>query len=155
MNVPARDIATLFGGEKVLGRKVRDYADLDAVIEAGLPVGAVDEIRNTVAGKTVVVRSRQAIAAFKRNNPERVHGVGQGLFMAKAASPERSRKLERLARLYALAERVFGGRAYANEFLHKPHSRLDGRAPIECIETELATKQVEQILNAIAYGLPA
>ena len=164
MNVPARDIAKLFGGEKVLGRKVRDYADLDAVIEAGLPEDAVRSLSEAVVS---VMRVRRKA---KRDFPApvgvriTVHGTDEpvthgrslgGLLRATVASPERSRKLERLARLYALAERVIDDRDFANAFLHKPHSRLNGRAPIACVETELATKQVEQILNSIAYGLPA
>lgn len=164
MNVPAKDIAKLFGGEKVLGRKVRDYADLDAVIEAGLPAEAVQALSQSMVSVTRMPSRPKGVYRVPVGTRIGAHDAAVdaptgrsmgGLFKGTAASAERSRKLERVARIYALAERVFNDKDFANAFLHKPHSRLNGRAPIACVETELATKQVEQILNSIAYGLPA
>lgn len=45
MNVLPKDIASVLGGMKTLGREVRDFADLDAVIEAGLPAEAVASVK--------------------------------------------------------------------------------------------------------------
>jgi uncharacterized protein (DUF2384 family) len=63
--------------------------------------------------------------------------------------------IERTARLAASAELAFGNWPDALEFLFAPHDRIGGKRPIECVETELSLKQVEQELDAIVFGLPA
>jgi putative toxin-antitoxin system antitoxin component (TIGR02293 family) len=136
VNVLPKDIASVLGGKKTLGREVRDYADLDAVIESGLPAEAVARVKE-------LFRGREELALY------------HGLFLARHAGVERSRKLERVARLYSLSLSVFGDADAAKEFLFTPHDRLGGRAPVLLAETELGLKQAEQILDGIAYGMPA
>jgi putative toxin-antitoxin system antitoxin component (TIGR02293 family) len=136
VNVLPKDIASVLGGKQTLGRDVRDYADLDAVIESGLPAAAVARVKELFKG-------REELELYR------------SLFMARHAGVDRSRKLERVARLYSLALSIFGDAEPAKEFLFTPHDRLGKRAPVLLAETELGLKQAEQILDAIAYGMPA
>lgn len=132
MNVLAKDIAELMGGKRVLGRDVRDYADLDAVVEAGLPKAARTALKHHFGA-----------------------AAPAGLDLDGSYGAEASRATERLARLFVLAEQAFGDEAGAREFLTTPHDRLAGRSPVDCVKTELAFKQVETILDSIRFGLPA
>jgi putative toxin-antitoxin system antitoxin component (TIGR02293 family) len=134
VNVLPKDIASVLGREKALGREVRDYADLDAVVESGLPAAAVARVKDLFQGHEELYRR---------------------YFSMTEASVEGSRRLERIARLYSLSLAAFGNSEAAKEFLFTQHERLANRPPIFLTETELALKQVEPILVAIAYGLPA
>jgi putative toxin-antitoxin system antitoxin component (TIGR02293 family) len=61
---------------------------------------------------------------------------------------------ERLARLFSYAARVFGSIEDAREFMHRPHPEIDGRRPVDAALTELGGRAVEQVLDALAFGLP-
>jgi uncharacterized protein (DUF2384 family) len=55
----------------------------------------------------------------------------------------------------ALAEDTWEDRALAREFLTSPQPQLDGDRPVDLARSDLGTRQVEEILRAIEYGLPA
>jgi uncharacterized protein (DUF2384 family) len=64
---------------------------------------------------------------------------------------------ERAARLlyYSnLADVAFGDSDLARKFMTRKHPRL-GVAPIDKLDTEWGGREVEKILNAMIYGLPA
>lgn len=66
-------------------------------------------------------------------------------------------KNEREARVlyyYELAGKALGDQKLAQKFMTKKHPKL-GVAPIEKLDTEWGGREVEQVLNAIIYGLPA
>ncbi|WP_333823332.1 antitoxin Xre/MbcA/ParS toxin-binding domain-containing protein [Pinisolibacter sp.] len=145
MLVRPKEIADVLGGPAVLGRTVRDLGDLDDVVRAGLPFGALDALETrlppTGGRKASPVRSvvrRRARAA--------------GL---DVLTPTEGERAGRVARLVAMATKVFGSPQRATEFLTKAHARLHDRTPLECLVTDIGGREVEEILNAIAYGLPA
>lgn len=53
----------------------------------------------------------------------------------------------------ALADQVFGNHEKALKWLHRPNKRLDGRAPVELLETESGADIVRQILAQIDQGI--
>jgi putative toxin-antitoxin system antitoxin component (TIGR02293 family) len=126
----------LMGGRKALGRDVRNFGDLNAVVEAGLPAEALDTIRKLLGDGDLNAQLRKALFS---DQPGRAA----------------SRTIERTARLVASAQAAFGSRSAAREFVLTPHTRLGGMRPIDCVQTELALKQVEHILDSILFGLPA
>ena len=69
-------------------------------------------------------------------------------------TPAQGEQTERLARLFAYAQRVLGDAEDARLFMHNPHPELQGRRPIDAALTELGGRAVERILDALAYGLP-
>jgi putative toxin-antitoxin system antitoxin component (TIGR02293 family) len=68
---------------------------------------------------------------------------------------EESDRAVRLARVAALAERVFGDAAKAQRWLRKPSPMLDGQPPIGLLRTETGAQVVEQALHRIDYGMLA
>jgi putative toxin-antitoxin system antitoxin component (TIGR02293 family) len=66
-----------------------------------------------------------------------------------------SEVVDRLVRLVALAEGVWGDPSRAHQFLTQPHPRLGGETPLEAALSEPGGREVEQLLWAIGNGLPA
>jgi len=65
-----------------------------------------------------------------------------------------SERLERLARVMALAEDVWESRDDARRFLTTPHALL-GERPLDLAQTELGARRVEDLLWRLEYSLPA
>jgi putative toxin-antitoxin system antitoxin component (TIGR02293 family) len=144
MLVRPKDIADVLGGAAVLGRSVRDLGDLDEMVRAGLPLGAFDALEAWLPP-----------AAGRRSSPLRAvvrRRARAGRTVLVASEGERA---GRVARIFAIATNVFGSPTLAKGFLTEPHDRLAGRTPLECLATDLGGREVEEILNAIAFGLPA
>ena len=59
---------------------------------------------------------------------------------------------ERLARIVALAQQSLGSYERAMHWLKRANRALGGVAPIAAIDTELGSRQVENVLGRIAYG---
>ena len=138
-------IAEIMGGTTVLGRRLSSLAALTAAVSKGLPKAA---LRQT-AGRIFDDRAEQRQlmnrvvpeATFKRRR--------ERLSMAE------SERTERIARVMASAEFVWGGRADARRFMITPHPALGGSTPLDSALTELGARQVEDILDKIFHGLPA
>jgi putative toxin-antitoxin system antitoxin component (TIGR02293 family) len=137
-------VARSLGGKKVLREDVRTLADLNRVVLAGLPL-----------------RSLRLVSS--RYRPERRTGV-ERLVVPRTTmlrrersgvlSLEESERLERLARITALAEHVLESRGDAEQFLTSPHALLDDVPPIELAVTDLGARRVEEILWRLEFGLP-
>lgn len=56
-------------------------------------------------------------------------------------------------RLFVRAREVLGTQEEAREFMTAPHPEFDGETPSQAAQTTPGTKRVEDILNAIEYGL--
>jgi putative toxin-antitoxin system antitoxin component (TIGR02293 family) len=143
MSVDSEKVAEILGGEEVLYENVRSSADLQRVVKEGLPVRALDEAVRYVAGSgrtARVLRDRLVPRATRARR-------------TRLSLPE-SERVERLARVMALAEQVWESRDDAREFLAQPHSMLEERSPLEMAETELGARRVERLLMNLEYGLP-
>lgn len=144
MLVRPKDIADVLGGPAVLGRAVRDLGDLDEVLRAGLPLGALD-----------ILEARLPPSAGRKLSPVRAvvrRRLRVGHDVLVRSEGERA---GRVARIFAMATKVFGDAEGAVEFMTTKHDRLHGRTPLESTVTDLGGREVEEILNAIAFGLPA
>jgi len=72
---------------------------------------------------------------------------------AGVAAEERAR-LERLARITALAESVWEDKALAHEFLTSPQPQLSGWRPVDLVRSDLDARGVEDLLLRLEYSLP-
>jgi putative toxin-antitoxin system antitoxin component (TIGR02293 family) len=137
-------IADVLGGRAVLKTRVRSLAELEGAVARGLPRRSLD------ACAARVWSDRRAALRFKFRIVPRATYHRRRLLRA-----EESARLERAARIVALAEKVWGddGEA-ARAFLTSPHPLLDGRAPIEVAGTELGARRVEDVLVGLLHGLP-
>lgn len=68
-------------------------------------------------------------------------------------SSEETDRAVRLARITALAERVFADDAKAHRWLRKPSPMLGESTPLKLLATETGAQLVEQALHRIDYGM--
>lgn len=68
-------------------------------------------------------------------------------------SLDESDRLARVARVYALAVRVFGNPEKARRWLTKPKVRFDEQTPLAMLRTDLGGRQVEEMLIQIDEGM--
>lgn len=67
-------------------------------------------------------------------------------------SPAISEKLVRTARVQRLARTIFQTDDAVSQWLGSPAPALAGQAPIDLLDTETGAREVEGLINAIAYG---
>ncbi len=65
-----------------------------------------------------------------------------------------SERTERLARVIATAESVWGDAEDAKIWLNTAHPELEGQLPLEAAFFELGARRVEELLARLEYGLP-
>src|SRR3954454_21693976 len=134
------DIARVMGGEKVLGHRVRTLEDLRRLVEAGLPLEALARVVARVAEPELRYRIVPRATLHRRR---------------QRLSLEESERLERLARITALAEDVWEADERAHEFLLSAQPQLGGERPVDLSRTDLGARQVEELLLKLEFGLPA
>jgi putative toxin-antitoxin system antitoxin component (TIGR02293 family) len=144
MTVGTVAVAEVLGGWRTLRKQIRTTSDLAAAVEAGLPVASLDIVVRRVAGET-----RQATELKYRVVPKTTLQRRR-----TRLSLEESERLERLARLTALAEQVWDDPELAHEFLVSPQPQLGGERPVDLIRTDLGTRRVEDLLWSLEYSLP-
>ncbi len=140
MTTPA-SIASILG----LSTDVRTLNDLDSAVSFGLPRQAVLRVLSHLAPDKSQVRAiRESMvpsATWKRTKGRLSHAA--------------SERTERLARIIAAAEFTWDDPAQARAWLNHPHPELANRTPLAAATTELGARSVENILDALFYGLPA
>lgn len=145
--ISAPRVAACLGGPRVLLRRVRSTADLEAVVRGGLPWRAL----HTVLAKAAPAPADQAwLADIVAPRTTRLRREQEGRF-----SPEESERLERLARLLELATQVLESIGEARDFLLTPHPMLQDERPLALARTGLGARQVEDLLWRLEYSLPA
>jgi putative toxin-antitoxin system antitoxin component (TIGR02293 family) len=67
-----------------------------------------------------------------------------------AASSDR---VLRIARIVALATRVLGSKDKAVRWMNTPNRAIGGPVPVEMLDTDLGTQEVESVLGRIGHGV--
>ena len=132
---------------QVLGlrRKVTSVEQLEQQVVAGLPMSSLGAVARHVYGTTP-----DAAALMQRVIPAATfHRRGEAL------KPQEGECVERLARVTATAEVVWGSVDDARAFLSTEHSMLGGQRPIEVALTELGARRVESLLWSLFHGVAA
>lgn len=143
MTMDVYRVAQTMGGDGTLGRHVRTVRELRAAVEYGLPVGALDAVARRLASddlKAAEIKYRIVPRTTLRRRTR--------------LTAEESERLERLARVTALAERVWEDDDLAHEFLVTPQPQLGGERPIDLARSDLGAREVEELLLGIEYALP-
>lgn len=130
----------IMGGERVIGRRVRAMDDLRRAVEDGLPVQTLDEVTAHIGARDLKYRIVPKATLHRRKTK---------------LSPSESERVERLARVIALAEQVWEDEGLAREFLMSAQTRLGGMRPVDMARSELGARQVEDLLWEMEYSLPA
>ncbi len=115
----------------------------------GLPLSALDRIAHHVAPRDASfpfrLVPRATLARRRKARPD----------LARL-SPEEGARVARLAEVWTLARAVWGSEDAARAFLNRPHSMLEGRAPIDVVlASEFGRPLVEGILGRLQYGSAA
>ena len=129
---------------RIMGITAKTTAEIARAVQRGLP--------RTVLERTV----KRAVSAPEDIKPTMLMIISESTLKRRGAhlkSPE-SERIERLARLIATAEHVWGDTEKARRFLNTPHPELDGRKPLEAAATEIGARQAEDVLWNLFYGLP-
>ena len=140
MAVGAARIASILGGEKTLGRRVRTLDDLRRMVEDGLPLESLTRLVDRVAEPALRYRVVPKATLHRRR---------------RHLSLEESERLERLARVTALAEDTWEDDDLAHEFLRSPQPQLGNARPLDLARSELGARQIEELLMKLEFGLPA
>jgi putative toxin-antitoxin system antitoxin component (TIGR02293 family) len=57
------------------------------------------------------------------------------------------------AQIAVQASEVLGGKEQAARWLHTPNRALSGQMPLELLDTDLGSRQVEEVLGRIEHGV--
>jgi putative toxin-antitoxin system antitoxin component (TIGR02293 family) len=71
----------------------------------------------------------------------------------KRLNPAISDRIARLMRIYAEVMELFDDSEDAKRWLYQPHRILRGSAPIDLLDTDAGTLEVEDMLNGLRYGV--
>lgn len=143
MTVQTDSVTRILGGSKTLGGQVRTTTELRRAVERGLSVEALESVARYLSPD-----EKGATELKYRIVPRST------LQRRTRLTPEESEKLERLARLTALAQQVWGDAALAHEFLTSKQPQLGGERPLDLAWTDLGAREVEALLFSIEYALP-
>jgi putative toxin-antitoxin system antitoxin component (TIGR02293 family) len=139
----ARRIANALGGRKVLRTDVDSARALLRSVESGLPYASLDALtaRYGLTRAELAHTLRLPMRTLARRKRER------------KLSADESDRLVRVARVAAEAARILGDDRKAGGWLRDGNVALGGERPIDLLRTDLGTRQVEEILGHIEFGL--
>jgi putative toxin-antitoxin system antitoxin component (TIGR02293 family) len=141
-----RKVSDLFGGRQVLGAEVESEMDAHALLNRGLPRGALNSLIEKLHD-TPVVEVSEALGMSVRT-----------LQRHKAAPIERldvqqSGRAWKFAQILAKATRVLGSQDEAEQWLKRPAIGLNQERPLDLLTTPAGVKLVEDYLGRIEYSV--
>jgi putative toxin-antitoxin system antitoxin component (TIGR02293 family) len=113
-------------------------------VRDGMPTDEVDRILNS--GRLTVAELDRLAVPRKTLAHRRILGC---------LTPEQSDRVRRLMRMIGEAEHTFGDAAKAHAWLRRPNALLDNESPLDRLDTDIGTRQVETLLGRIAHGVAA
>ena len=113
-------------------------------VRDGLPLAVVDK---ALADGRISLAELDRLALSRKTLAHR-RGLG-------SLTPDQSDRFSRLMRIIEETEATFGDSDKARLWLRRPTTLLDGEAPLDRLDTDIGTRQVEAILGRIAHGLAA
>ena len=142
MRSPA--IIEALGGRRVLGKRVRNSEDLAKLVREGLPAS------------TIIALARKLDLGSLRLS--RKLGIPQRTLTRRLARGSRltaaeSDRTVRCARIFAHAVEMIGNEQKAVEWLRTPNRALSGERPVDQLDTDPSSREVEDLLGRIAYGI--
>jgi len=130
------------GGKKVFKRRIVNVDQLRETVKAGLPYDSLEALID----KFGLAREEAAAALHL---PQRT--IARRKKEQKLQADESDRLL-RLARVGAQAAATLGSLEKEVQWLRRPNRALGNRAPLDLIDSDIGTRQVEEVLGRIEYG---
>lgn len=113
-------------------------------VREGLPLSVVDQ---AIADGRITLVELDRLALSRKTLAHR-RSLG-------SLTPDQSDRFSRLLRIIEETGATFGDAGKAHTWLRRPTALLDGEAPLDRLDTDIGTRQVEAILGRIAHGLAA
>lgn len=136
----------LLGGEAVIKRRIESRFDVHELLLAGLPNGAVTYLIKRIPELKDQSFFQRAIGmslrTFQRKN------AGKTLLTSA-----QSGKAWNFAEVIAQATSVFGTKEAALEWLNKPAMALEGKVPLDLLDTSAGQEMVRDLLGRLEYGV--
>ena len=126
-----------------LGVDVLDSAELIEALRAGLPLSSFTTLQ-TRLGWTPT----QLAAALYLSERTLQRRFKQGRF-----NPAESQRLLRLARLVTTGEDLFSRTGRLGAWLRTPALGLGGQRPVDLLDTDLGTEEVETLVLRLLHGI--
>ena len=136
-------IVEALGGREVRKHQITSHEDLKDWIRKGLPFRSLERVMERFGLNRQEVSSALDLpprTLARRKQERRLH-------------PGESDRLFRLVRIAAQASEVLGGEEKAGRWLHAPNRALGGKPPLELLDTDLGSRQVEEVLGRIEHGV--
>ncbi len=139
----ALKITKILGGEKVLGGKVQSASDLIPMVRNGLSFESLEAV---ITGLDL---SREQVLSALALSPRTIARRKE----ESRLTPVESDRVYRLARIAARAEEVFGDLVKARTWMVRPNRALGNVLPLNLLDTDEGTRQVEAVLGRIEHGV--
>lgn len=139
----AMTIFETLGGRGALRLASAGLPELGESVRRGLPYAALEAVMGRLG------LSREQVARALRL-PERTLARRK---RERRLHPDESDRLFRLARIAAQAADTLGSPEKAATWLQRPNRALGGRAPLELLDTDAGSRQVEDVLGRIEHGV--
>lgn len=136
-------IVEALGGVKVLRKHIKTAIELSDRVREGLPYASLEVLLTKL-------RLPRSEAAAALNFPERTLARRKS---EKRLHPDESDRVLRLARLFVLASRILESEENAATWFVQSNRALEGRTPLQLIDTETGAREVEEVLWRIAHGM--
>ncbi|MGH7356920.1 MAG: type II RES/Xre toxin-antitoxin system antitoxin [Candidatus Rokuibacteriota bacterium] len=136
-------IVESLGGQRALRRAPADMEALKERLRRGLPFAALAAVMRRYELSPDEVAKILALPArtlARRRVEQRLRA-------------DESDRLFRVSRIAVLAEATLGTRERAVQWLRRPHRALRNQRPLRQLDTELGSRQVEDILVRAAHGV--
>jgi len=139
----AASLAGPRGPAQVLELEGDRPADLLAAVRHGLPFKALEAIASQLDLPTSDIGALLGI-------PQRTFARRRKTLQL---SPQESDRLYRLARSFAMAAEVLGSTIKARQWLLSSNRALAGEVPLQWLDTDIGSRQVEEVLLRLSYGV--
>ncbi|MBI5327028.1 MAG: DUF2384 domain-containing protein [Deltaproteobacteria bacterium] len=137
-------ISQILGGRKLTGHILKGPMDVDRLIREGIPFSAGEHIKEALH---LTDKEFANTLGISKRTLSRLKKLSQKL------SPVASDRLYRITRILVFAKNVLGGERQAMEWLRRPQIGLDGGIPLNLLTTDAGTREVEDLLGRIEYGV--
>jgi putative toxin-antitoxin system antitoxin component (TIGR02293 family) len=137
------EIVEALGGTGSGSRRVDSPEDLKDWIREGFPFSSLEYVMERFA------LSREEISSALGLPPRTLARRKQERKLRR----DESDRLFRLVRIASQAAEVLGGEGRASRWLHTPNRALGGQPPLELLDTDLGSRQVEEVLGRIEHGV--
>jgi putative toxin-antitoxin system antitoxin component (TIGR02293 family) len=137
------EIVEALGGRETRSRPVNSPEDLKDWIREGLPFESLERVMERYAITREEISSALDLPArtLARRKQER------------RLRRDESDRLFRLVRIATETSAVLGSEEKAARWLHTPNRALGGNLPLELLDTDLGSRQVEEVLGRIEHGV--